>query len=77
VTPQEFKQARHTLGLSQSQLGRILDTAPQTIRKWEMDESRSTSRSVNPVAAQVMRWMLAGFRPPEFHCPTPHSVVEN
>lgn len=66
MTPEEFKEARRKLGLTQSQLGHILDTAPQTIRKWEMDDSRSTARSVNPVAAQVMRWMLAGFRPPEF-----------
>lgn len=66
MTPAEFKQARNTLGLSASQLGAILDTDPRTIRKWEADASHSTARSVNPVAAQVMRWMLAGFRPPEF-----------
>lgn len=64
MSPKEFKEARRKLGLTQSQLGAILDTNPVTIRKWEMDESRSTSRSVNPVAAQAMRWMLAGFRPP-------------
>ena len=66
MTPSEFKQARQTLGLSQSQLGHILDTAPQTIRKWEMPEYRSTSRGPNPIACQVMRWMLDGFRPPEW-----------
>lgn len=66
MTPNEFKQARRDLGLTQSQLGAILDTAPQTIRKWEMGDECSTARSVNPVAARVMRWMLAGYRPPEF-----------
>jgi DNA-binding transcriptional regulator YiaG len=66
MTPNEFKQARRKLGLTQSQLGMILDTAPQTIRKWEMDETRATARSVNPIAARVMRWMLNGYRPPEF-----------
>ncbi|MGI3169957.1 helix-turn-helix domain-containing protein [Pseudooceanicola sp. C21-150M6] len=66
MSPEEFKEARQKLGLTQSELGRIIDTAPQTIRKWEMDESRSTARSVNPVAAQVMRWLLDGFRPPEW-----------
>lgn len=66
MTPAEFKEARRTLGLTQSELGRILDTAPQTIRKWEMDEARSTARSVNPVAARAMQWMLAGYRPPEW-----------
>lgn len=51
MSPQDFKAARRRLGLTQTQLGAILDTAPQTIRKWEMDEARSTARSVNPVAA--------------------------
>lgn len=66
MTPDEFKAARRKLGLTQAQLGRILDTAPQTIRKWEMPETRSTARGPNPVACQVMRWMLDGFRPPEW-----------
>ena len=38
MTPQEFKAARQKLGLTQSQLGHLLDTAPQTIRKWEMSQ---------------------------------------
>jgi len=62
----QFKEARRKLGLTQGQLGAILDTAPQTIRKWEMGEECSTARSVNPVAARVMQWMLDGYRPPEF-----------
>ena len=66
MTPNQFKEARYELGLSQSQLGKILDTNPTTIRKWEADSERSTARSPNPVACQVMRWMLAGFRPPEW-----------
>jgi DNA-binding XRE family transcriptional regulator len=66
MTPAEFKEARRELGLSQSQLGLLLDTSPQTIRKWETDEERSTARSVNPVAARAMHWFLAGFRPPEW-----------
>ena len=43
MTPEEFKAARQKLGLTQSQLGRILDTAPQTIRKWEMPDTASTT----------------------------------
>lgn len=66
MTPTEFKGARRKLGLTQAQLGVILDTLPQTIRKWEMDEDRSTARSVNPIAARVMQWMLAGYRPPQW-----------
>ena len=66
MTPEDFKAARRKLGLTQSELGRVLDTAPQTIRKWEMPDDRSTARGVNPVAARVMGWLLAGFRPPEW-----------
>ncbi|MFH1806811.1 MAG: hypothetical protein ABID63_18175 [Pseudomonadota bacterium] len=63
MTPTEFKEARHTLGLSARQLGVILDTDPRTIRKWE---SIDDPRPVNPIAGRVMEWMMAGFRPPEY-----------
>lgn len=66
MTSGEFKEARIFLGLSQAQLGEILNTSPTTIRKWEAEADRRTSRNPNPVAVQVMRWMLAGFRPPEW-----------
>lgn len=66
MTSEEFKEARRKLGLTQLELGQILDTAPQTIRKWEMPDTRSTARSVNPVAARVMGWLLSGWRPPEW-----------
>ena len=63
MAPAEFKEARQKLGLSQAQLGRILNTAPQTIRKWEMGPDCSTSRPPNPIAVEAMRWFLDGFRP--------------
>jgi DNA-binding transcriptional regulator YiaG len=66
MRPDEFKAARRKLGLTQAELGAVLDTAPQTIRKWEMPPENSTARGVNPVAARVMRWLLDGFRPPEW-----------
>jgi len=69
VTPQDFKTARKSLGLTQAQLGHVLDTAPRTIRKWETPEAKSTARSVNPVAARAMSWLLSGYRPPEFPKP--------
>lgn len=66
MTPSQFKAARNELGLSQSQLGHILDVDPSTIRRWEMDPDRNTARPPNPVAVRVMKWMLAGYRPPEW-----------
>ncbi len=66
MTSQEFKSARRMLGLSLSELGNILNTDPRTIRKWEADDSASTSRGPNPVACRAVSWMLAGFRPPQW-----------
>lgn len=65
MTSDEFKEARQTLGLTLAQLGVILNTDPRTIRKWEAIHGKS-ARDPNPVACQVMQWMLDGFRPPEF-----------
>jgi DNA-binding transcriptional regulator YiaG len=62
----EFKATRRRLGLTVAQLGHILNTAPTTIRKWEARDDASTARAPNPIACQVLRWMLAGFRPPEW-----------
>lgn len=65
MTPQEFKEARQSLGLTLEQLGAILDTAPRTVRKWEA-QSGTNSRDPNPIACRVMRWMLDGYRPVEW-----------
>jgi hypothetical protein len=66
MTPEQFKAARMSLGLSVYDLGRILDTAPDTIREWELPDHRSTARGPNPVAARALHWLLAGYRPPEW-----------
>lgn len=66
MTAEEFKASRLRLGLSVRQLAVILDTSPQSVTKWEAPPSASTSSKVNTIAAQAMRWMLAGFRPPEW-----------
>lgn len=66
MTPEEFKAARNALGLSISQAAHILDVNTSTLKKWEMPSAASTSAKVNPTAVRAMRWMLAGFRPPEW-----------
>jgi len=66
MTNLEFREARHRLRLTQQELAEVLGTSPTTIRKWEANDDRSTSRNPNPVAARAMTWMLAGFRPPEW-----------
>ena len=63
MQPHEFNKARRELRLSARQLSDILNVHTRTIRKWESDVD---SRPVNPIAARVMRWMLDGYRPPEW-----------
>jgi len=63
MTPQQFKEARLSLGLSARQLSIILNINERTIRRWETDDG---TRPVNPIAIRVMEWMMAGYRPPEF-----------
>lgn len=53
MTPDQFKEARHTLGLSVSDVADILNTEPRTVRRWE-----DGTRSPNPVAVRVMQWLL-------------------
>ena len=62
----EFKEARKELGLSQEQLGLILNTNIRTIQKWESSEDIKNSRQPNPVASVVLGWFLDGFRPPNW-----------
>ena len=60
LTAAEFKAARRKLGLTLARLGEIIDTDPRTIRKWEADDSASTSRDPNPIACRVLHWLGSG-----------------
>jgi len=70
MTHNEFKQARRKLGLTQSDLGAILDTDPRTIRRWEQAE-----RPPNPIACQVLRWMSEPGRPGAWPDPQLQTTV--
>jgi len=63
MTPQQFKEARQKLGLTQRELADILNSNPRTVRHWETDDD---TRPVNPIAERVLEWMLNGYRPPEW-----------
>lgn len=65
MSPEEFKAARIKLGLSMKQAGELLGVNFSTIKRWEAGEG-SQRVAVNPTAARAMRWMLDGFRPPEW-----------
>ena len=65
MTPDEFRQARRELGLSTAELARILNTDARTVRRYEADNVKS-ARAPNPIAARVLEWLSAGFRPPQW-----------
>lgn len=62
----EFKEARKKLELSVNELGVILNTTERTIRRWEANPNMKYHRDPNPIACMVLKWMLEGFRPPEW-----------
>lgn len=67
MTPDEFRATRRRLGLSIAEAAHILAVDARTVRRWEADpESGVQARAPAPTAARVMRWLLDGFRPPEF-----------
>lgn len=66
MTPAEFKQARRELGLTQSQLARLLDSDESAIRKTESRPDASQHRAPAPRMVRLMRAYLAGYRPDDW-----------
>lgn len=64
MSPEERKAARRKLGLTQSQLALILGTSKRAVEGYEA-QTAAAQRS-NPIADRVLRWLLDGFRPPEW-----------
>ena len=66
MTPTEIKALRKQLGLSQSEMGRLLGLKPEnagnTVRRWEMDRSIKSHRTPSGpvvVAMTLIKWFLA------------------
>jgi len=57
MTPQQFKQARQSLGLTQSQAAEWFGVTLRNVQQWEGSE-----RAVNPSAAILMQAYLGGWR---------------
>lgn len=72
MTPAEFRQARLALGLSQSQLARVLNVATRTVQRWEEEDG---TRPPNPIACRVLAWLDSGYRPLEW--PAPKHQTKN
>lgn len=54
VTPKDIREARHTLGFTQVQLGTAFGVRPETISRWERASSRYQLK-VRPLHAEIMR----------------------
>ena len=63
MTPSQLKQARQSLGLTQSDLGRLLDTDGQSVRRMEMPSEAKTSRPPAPRMVRLIQAYLDGHRP--------------
>lgn len=66
MTPEEFKQARITLGLTQQQMADMLDSDRHAVRKTEQDASTSTYRKPAPRMVRLMKAYLSGYRPDDW-----------
>ncbi len=66
MTHTEFKQARHLLGLTQSQMGQMLSVSPQHIRRMETSPTNKSARQVNGTTARLVTAYLDGYRPTDW-----------
>lgn len=57
------KEARQKLGLTQKQLGSMLDTDASTIRKMELPETASQHRKPAPRMLRLIAAYMSGYRP--------------
>lgn len=55
MTPQQIKQARESLGLTQEQLSTKLGIKLAKLRNWEQGRN-----SISDEGATAMRWLIAG-----------------
>lgn len=66
MTPDEIRSARQKLGLTQAQLGALLDTDGQTVRRMEMPKNASTHRKPAARMVRLIRAYLDGYRPSDW-----------
>ena len=69
MTPDDLREARRALGLTQAQLAAMLDTDMQSVRRMEMAPERSTARPPPPRVVRLLRAYLDGYRPGDWPQP--------
>jgi len=65
MTPDQFKAARHKLGLSVTQMALMLgiEESGTQVRRMEMQPGKSTHRPVSGTTARLVKAYLDGYRP--------------
>lgn len=58
-----FKKARLEAGLSVSEAAELLSVNPVSVRRFEMDPDKKTSRPAPPLAIKVLKWYAAQVPP--------------
>lgn len=59
MTPQEFREARHTLGLSAAEMARAIGVSDgRQIRRLEADPQDASHRPVSPTVALLVTILL-------------------
>ena len=62
----EIRRARKQLRLTQAQMADMLDTDPQSVRRWEMQPDAATHRKVPVRAMHLIKAYLSGYRPEDW-----------
>ena len=63
LTPERRRQIRLELGLSQPQMGALLETGAGEVSRIERDPSKSTARPAPARYDQLLRAFASGYRP--------------
>ncbi|WP_068315807.1 helix-turn-helix domain-containing protein [Polycladidibacter hongkongensis] len=66
MAPEEFKAARKQLGLTQSELAKVLGVSLITVQRSEIPAEKKSSSKPHATMVRAMGWFLSGFRPPEW-----------
>jgi DNA-binding transcriptional regulator YiaG len=66
MTPDEIRRARVSLRLTQAQMGDVLETDAQSVRRWEMQPIAVTHRPPPARAVRLIKAYLSGYRPEDW-----------
>lgn len=72
MTADDFREAQHTLGLSDFQLAELLGCQPTQVRRMKVrDPALPSHRPVSETTARLLRAYLDGYRPADWPAARP------